>query len=414
MLLASFLFLSSCIRSSDGPIRVTEGVTTSTSEVTNQADTTVPESEKAESGETENNQSENEKKEEAGKPRSASFVGCGDNIIYFGTYRDAASKSDGTRKYNFKPIYKNVQDIISGADIAFINQETACAQSFEPESYPTFNSPVDLTFDIRDVGFDVIGMANNHMLDKGALGLRESFDNWNAVGLTVIGCYEEKDDGTKYITYYEKNDIIIAFVAYTYGTNLSEDPAKEGLYAPYLKQSDVASDMKEARENSDFVIVSVHWGEEGSMTPSTEQVSYAKIMAENGADVILGHHPHVIQPIEWLEGYEGSKTLCAYSLGNFVHEQARDYNVPGGIISFDITDSGDGDVKVVSPRFIPTVCHYPSNFYDNVVYLLEDYTEDLARSHAVRTYYNNTISLEGLKKYVTDTISAEFLPEYLN
>ena len=191
VLLASFLFLSSCIRSSDGPIRVTEGVTTSNSEVTNQADTTVPESEKAESGETENNQSENEKKEEAGKPRSASFVGCGDNIIYIGTYRDAASKSDGTRKYNFKPIYKNVQDIISGADIAFINQETACAQSFEPESYPTFNSPVDLTFDIRDVGFDVIGMANNHMLDKGALGLRESFDNWNAVGLTVIGCYEE-------------------------------------------------------------------------------------------------------------------------------------------------------------------------------------------------------------------------------
>lgn len=406
LIFAAFLSLSSCIRSADGPVRVTEGETSVTADTTEAIgseeketeETTVPE------------KAENEK----GEPRSASFVGCGDNIIYFGTYRDAASKSDGTRKYNFKPIYKNVQDIISGADIAFINQETACAQSFEPESYPTFNSPVDLTYDIRDVGFDVIGMANNHMLDKGALGLRESFDNWNALGLTVIGCYEEKDDGSKYITYYEKNGIKIAFVAYTYGTNLSQDPAGEGLYAPYLKQSDVAGDMKEARENSDFVIVSVHWGEEGSMTPSAEQQSYAKIMAENGADVILGHHPHVLQPIEWLEGYENNKTLCVYSLGNFVHEQARDYNVPGGMISFNINDNGDGDVTVESPLFIPTVCHYPSNFYDNVVYLLEDYTEELASSHAVRTYYNNPISLEGLKKYVTDTIPAEFLPEYLH
>ena len=338
----------------------------------------------------------------------ASFVGVGDNIIYFGTWRDAASKSDGTRQYNFKPIYKNVQSIISGADIAFINQETVCAQSFEPESYPQFNSPVDLTYDVMDVGFDVVCMANNHMLDKGALGLRESFDNWNARGAFVIGAYEEKDSG-HYVSYYEKNGIKIAFVTYTYGTNLAEDPAKQGLYAPYLKQADIAGDVREARENSDFVIVSVHWGEEGAMTPSEEQKQYAKIMAENGADVILGHHPHVLQPIEWLDGMDGGKTLCAYSLGNFVHEQARDYNVPGGIISFDIVKEGDARAIVSAPEFIPTVCHYPQNFYNNTVYLLSDYTEELAASHAVRTYYNNSISLESLKKYVTDTISEEFL-----
>lgn len=340
----------------------------------------------------------------------ASFVGCGDNIIYFGTWRDAASKSDGTRPYNFKPIYANVQNIISAADIAFINQETVCAQSFQPESYPQFNSPVDLTYDVMDVGFDVICMANNHMLDKGALGLRESFDNWNERGAFVIGAYEEKDSG-RYISYYEKNGIKIAFVAYTYGTNLAEDPAKEGLYAPYLKQADIAGDVKGARENSDFVIVSVHWGDEGSMTPSDEQRQYADVMAKNGADVILGHHPHVLQPIEWLDGADGKKTLCAYSLGNFVHEQARDYNVPGGIISFDIVKEGEGRATVSEPEFIPTVCHYPANFYNNTVYLLSDYTEALAASHAVRTYYNNTISLESLKKYVTDTIPAEFLKQ---
>ena len=136
-------------------------------------------------------------------------------------------------------------------------------------------------------------------------------------------------------------------------------------------------------------------------------------MAENGADVILGHHPHVLQPIEWLEGKDGAKTLCAYSLGNFVHEQAWDYNVPGGMLKFNIEKTDDERAKIVSPSFIPTVCHYPKSFYNNVVYLLEDYTEELANAHAVRTYYNHTISLEKLTKYVTDTIDKEFLPDYL-
>lgn len=344
--------------------------------------------------------------------KRASFIGCGDNIIYFGTWRDAASKSyEGGRKYNFRPIYKNVEDIISGADIAFINQETCTSQSFDVESYPTFNSPVDLTYDIADIGFDVINLANNHMLDKGARGLRDSFDNWTARGVSVIGCYEEKDSG-RYITYYEKNDIKIAFVSYTYGTNLSQDPAKEGLYAPYLKQSDVAGDVSEADENADFVIVSVHWGAEGAMSPNDEQKKFAGIMAESGADVIVGHHPHVLQPIEWLDGKNGKKCLCVYSLGNFVHEQDHDYNVPGGMITFDIVKRGEETVAE-KPVLIPTVCHYPQNFYNNTVYLFKDYTEELANQHAVRTYYNNSISLESLRKYITDTIPAEFLPDYM-
>ena len=350
---------------------------------------------------------------EAPVVNTASFIGCGDNIIYYGTWRDAQSKSDGTRQYSFRHIYKNVEDIISDADIAFINQETVCSQSFPPESYPQFNSPVDLTYDIADVGFDVVCMANNHMLDKGALGLRESFDNWNDRGVHVIGCYEEVEDTSRYVTYYEENGITIAFVAYTEFTNLSQDPSSQGLWAPYLKQSDVVGDIREADENADFVIVSVHWGEEGHFEPSDLQKSYAKIMADSGADVILGHHPHVIQPVEWITGKDGNKTLCAYSLGNFVHEQASDFNVPGGMLSFNIVAEEGKDATAEDVEFIPTVCHYPQSFYNNTVYLLEDYTETLCSSHAVKTYYNNTISLDRLKKYVTDTISAEFLPDYL-
>lgn len=341
----------------------------------------------------------------------ASFVGCGDNIIYYGTYRDAKSMAvSGGRAYNFRPMYSEVESIIAAADLAFINQETVISHSNQPESYPNFNSPVDIADDLVDVGFDIISVANNHMLDQGALGLKETYDNWKSRNVTIVGCHEENHSG-KYVTYVEKNGIKIGIVSYTYGTNLGEDPAKYGLYASYLKYADVAGEVAEARANSDFVMVSVHWGKEGAMTPDDEQKKYAQIMADNGADVIIGHHPHVLQPIEWINGANGNKTLCVYSLGNFLHEQDWEYNVPGGMITFDIQKINNDRATVENVLFIPTVCHYPRNFYGNKVYLLENYTEQLANSHAVRTYYNHNISLAGLVSIVKKTINAEFLPE---
>ena len=134
-------------------------------------------------------------------------------------------------------------------------------------------------------------------------------------------------------------------------------------------------------------------------------------MADNGADVIIGHHPHVIQPIEWIEGANGNKTLCVYSLGNFLHEQDREYNVLGGMISFDIQKINQDRATVENVEFIPTVCHYPANFYNNKVYLLENYTEQMAKAHAVGTYYHNQMSLGGIISLLKNTISAEFLPE---
>ncbi len=392
LFLATILLFTGCAFRSTDDAETTAPVANITSEAA--SDTTAPEPEED-------------------ITRTLSFLGCGDNIIYFGTYRDAKSKAiAGGRSYNFAPIYDNVREMISAADIAFINQETPVSQSHEPDSYPTFNSPVDLTYDLADAGFDIVNLANNHMLDKGALGLKESFENWNARNLTVVGCWEEQESG-KYITYYEKNDIRIAFVSYTYGTNLNEDPAKYGLYASYLKQADLEGEIAEAKANADFVIVSVHWGEEGSLTPNPEQKSYAQKMADAGADVILGHHPHVLQPIEEIQRADGGTTLCVYSLGNFVHEQDRYINVVGGMVTFDITKTNDDRAGWSNVGFTPTVCHYPGNFYGNTVYLLKNYTEELAAQHAVRSYYKNSISLSALQELVTNTIDSKYLADYL-
>ncbi len=341
--------------------------------------------------------------------KTASFVGCGDNIIYYGTWRDAAYNAGGNG-YDFKPMYENVKEQISEADIAFINQECVIADG-NPESYPNFNAPKEIADDLVDIGFDVVSLANNHMLDQGPKGLYETYNYWQTKDATVIGCHEENDTG-KYITYTETNGIKIAYVSYTSFTNLGGDPADYGLYASYLKYSDFEGEIKEARENSDLVIVSVHWGEEGQTTQNEEQESYAQRMADAGADVIIGHHPHVIQPVEWLEGSGGNKTLCVYSLGNFLHEQAYQYNAVGGMISFDIVKVNDGRATVENPIYTPTVCHYPGNFYGNTVYYLSDYTPELANQHAIKTYYYNSMSYDYLVNLVKTTISPEFLPDW--
>lgn len=197
--------------------------------------------------------------------RTLSFLGCGDNIIYYGTYRDAASRDTGRTHLQLCTDLRQCAGYYFRRCIAFIIRKRLSFPSYELSSYPGFNSPVDLTYDVVDAGFDIINLANNHMLDKGALGLKESYENWNARGVTVIGCYEEQESG-KYITYYEKNDIRIAFLSYTYGTNLNSDPAEYGLYASYLKYADLEGEITEARENADLSL-SVYTGVRREASP---------------------------------------------------------------------------------------------------------------------------------------------------
>ena len=148
--------------------------------------------------------------------------------------------------------------------------------------------------------------------------------------------------------------------------------------------------------------------------PNGLQKSYAKQFADAGVDVIIGHHPHVIQPVEWIEGSSGNKTLCVYSLGNFMAEQAYSYNMVGGMISFDIVSVTGSKPYIENVIFIPTVFDWGTAFYNNRVYILEEYTEEQAKNHGIKSYGRST-SLSQLRGYVSSTISDEFLSEsYLN
>ena len=338
------------------------------------------------------------------------FMGCGDNITYEGNLAQARENAtDGGREYNFKPTYENVLSKIQGADIAFINQETVMAGEGYPIScYPTFNSPQDLGYDVEEMGFDVVNIATNHMLDMGSNGLLKTIEFWKKRDVLMIGGYENQEDFEN-IRIYEEQGVKIAFLSFNYSTNGIPLSASSDIKIPYINDEDIVSQIKSAKEKADLVFVSMHWGDEGAFKPNDEQKRVAKLIADCGADVIIGHHPHVIQPVEWLTGKDGNKTLCVYSLGNFVAEQAYDYNMVGGIIEFEIVKKNNEKPYIENPVFTPTVFHFEAGLRNNKVYYLHDYTTELANKHAVSNYYGHTISLERLLKYATDTIDKDFL-----
>ncbi|MCQ2424034.1 MAG: CapA family protein [Clostridia bacterium] len=342
--------------------------------------------------------------------KSVTFVAAGDNIIYKGNWIDAA-RGQAKGEYDFAKMYARVASVIAGADIAYINQETLmCGDGFDLDSYPQFNSPQKAGLDLLAVGFDVIGMANNHMADKGAKGLAQTIAFWKSVtgdGTLMVGGYEDEADYAGIRT-LERGGITFAFLAYTSGTNLSLNA--EAPVIPVLDKTVCRAQIAAAREIADVVVVCAHWGKENKMQPNDYETEWAQYLADAGADIIIGSHPHVIQPIEYLTASDGREVLCAYSLGNFLSEQARDYNCLGGLLSMTISVTGD-EVRTENVTFIPTVCHFGNTWY-NEIYFLSDYTDELGAKHAVATYYDNgAITIKKLTSYLRETIDATFLPE---
>jgi poly-gamma-glutamate synthesis protein (capsule biosynthesis protein) len=152
----------------------------------------------------------------------------------------------------------------------------------------------------------------------------------------------------------------------------------------------------------------MHWGLENIFTPTDEQRRLAQMMADHGVLAVIGHHPHVLQPIEWIEGVEGNRMLCVYSLGNLASGMILPANMVGGFISFDIV-MRNGTITLEEPVFTPTIYYYPQNWFDGRIYLLENYTPELAASHGTFTRHGFARTVEDLWGYVTQNIDAEFL-----
>lgn len=345
----------------------------------------------------------------AAQPVTLSFLSVGDNLIHDGIYKQANRRAGGNG-YDFTFCYERIADTIAAADIATINQETPIAESYDPSGYPLFNSPVELGQEVREIGFDVVNMANNHMLDKTAKGLTESMDFWdNQEGVVRTGAYKNADE-LDAVEYIERDGMKIGLVGITQYTNGLSLPESSELEILYTSETDaIEQKIKATAAACDAVLVNVHWGSEYTTTPSQDQRNLAEQMASWGADVIIGHHPHVLQPVEWIENEDGSRTLVAYSLGNFISQQNTAARVIGGMLHYDMTiDPQSGSVTVGNVKFETIVTHYVNGSHDVQIYPLSEYTDTLASRQASRIKQSD-FSVSYIEEFVSGVIDAEFL-----
>lgn len=342
-----------------------------------------------------------------------SFLAAGDNIIHEQVYVDASNRAKNGEKYDFVSMYDGVKDFIASADLAFVNQETPLGgDELGISGYPNFNGPQDAGKALVEVGFDIVNIATNHMLDKKEAGLKGSIDFWNSQPVTLIGGYYDDADYEN-IRVVEKNCIKIAFVSYTYGLNDMKLPASSKIHIPLIDSDEIVRMVKKAKTLADVTICVMHWGTDGSTVVTNEQKSLAKTITDAGADVILGMHSHTIQPVEWQTGKDGNKTLVIYSLGNFLNAQYDSINLVGGIMTFDIVKK-DGEVSIENPIMNPVVVQYDSARLNFQIYLLKDYTPELAAAHGTVKFGTlKTFTVDTAKGFVTKAVDKEFLPDFL-
>lgn len=336
----------------------------------------------------------NTKQEETKK---VSFVAVGDNIIHDKVMdtADLAAGSVGDGQYDFKPIYQNVKSDIQNADISFVNQETIIGGG--QSGYPSFNSP-DAVFDaLKDTGFDAVNGASNHAMDTGVASIQHMIQLFKNSNMKLLGLYENPQDANT-IPVIERNGIKIAFLSYTYGLNNSTDSSHVSLF----DQTKITNQVNQAKSQADFVVVSAHWGDEYQDNINTMQENYAKLMTNLGVDLVVGTHPHTIQPAHWYTNTEGHKTLVLYSLGNFVSGQKEEKSMYEGMFGCDFVMK-DGKKSIENTKWIPLINYYQAhtktantidNFSDVRVYKASQFTPELSNSCGLTGYKNMVVSKE--------------------
>lgn len=345
------------------------------------------------------------------KPSKLHFMAAGDNLIHDNIYKQASARTGG-KGFDFDPPYQYVAGLFKEADVAFINQETIIAESVYPLSgYPLFNSPEAVGDKIVDMGFNVVCMANNHMFDMGEAGLVAAMDYWSAKpDVLSMGAWRAEGDMQRPLT-MKKNGITIGFVPITEHTNGLKLPAETPLRFIRSDEYDLMKQQVElARANSDFVVVSIHWGTENSNNTNDNQLELAQMFADWGVDLLLGHHSHTLQPMEWRTGQSGNRMLVAYSLGNFISSMLDPQNMLGGVLDFDIEkDATTGKTAITRAKMIPVVTQYDTTGRNDVrIYPFVEYTDELVKKHGM-TQWHGQFSLSYLSNIIKKNIPAEFL-----
>lgn len=303
---------------------------------------------------------------------SFSFIAVGDALIHDGIYYDAntwQTGQDGYYIYDFTSMFTDLAEVIKPYDLKFYNQETIIGgKNLGLSGYPCFNSPNEVAEDLMEIGFNVVNLASNHTMDKGTAGAIYSANYWhNQKDVLAVGSYTSKEHRDT-IEVRKENGITYAMLSYTYGTNgipvpagyeylVNVWPTGNG-YEAYKAQ--VKKDIESVRDRVDVLMVSMHWGTEYQTGYYNDyQRDAAEYLASLGVDVIIGTHPHVVQPIEYI-----GDTLVVYSLGNMISAQVGLDKLVGGVVAFDVEKTTlDGKVTDVSIKDVKADLIY--TYYNN-------------------------------------------------
>ena len=327
------------------------------------------------------------------------LIMAGDALLHTGVYKDAeymrVLDSGIVYSYDFTKMLTLIAPIIKHYDLAFYNQETILGgKELGLSSYPTFNSPQEFGQNMLDLGFNMVSLANNHTLDKGEKGVRAMLDFWHRqesriADLCIAGSYSSFEDREK-MRIFEKNGITYAMLAYTYGTNGIPIPkGKEYLVNVYTK-SMLKQDIQKLRSKVDLLIVSMHWGIEYDFSPSKEQRELAQFLADLGVDIIIGNHPHVIQPIERI-----GNTLVIYSLGNFISAQKGTHKRIGMLAGIDIIKKNN-TIKLKNLRAELIYTYYDASIRNFKVYPFKKLDDSILPNHK-RIYKEYLEIISGVK-----------------
>ncbi len=460
--LSAGLLVSACGEASATPLVVIAGEDTFLAETEQIPDIAEPlvETETVETAETET--------VEVFEPKTIHIMAIGDNLLHEGII-STGKQADGT--YNFDFEFADIKPFINAADIAVINQETPLAgNNYGFKGYPCFNSPTEVGDAIAKAGFNVVTAATNHAYDQKAKGMYSYADFFVTNHPEVVLCgirgnlpnlqgepkkvnpeditvtVEETPStepetvattepetvaepdalpGTERnprIQYIEIQGYTFALLNYTYGTNLATYPSDaEGhldMLCDYNRKNRmlnftalndyVLPDIYEAKQTSDFVIVFPHWGNEYQTSASPYQEAWAKMFADAGADLIIGCHPHVVQPVTKVTSDLGNEVLCYYSLGNYASLQRQRRAMFEAMAWVTLVDDEDGNLHIVEEESgaLPMVMQYTTGARFQAVVPLDEYTESLANAHGIITRGEGKLSITDMNKWADDLMGS--------
>lgn len=308
-------------------------------------------------------------------------VAVGDNLIH-----DAIIDAGKENNWDFSFLYKNLKEEIKEADIASVNQETPFVKNHEKAAgYPDFATPTEVGDALAAVGFDIVTQATEHAFDQEAEGIAGTASFWkkNYPEMSILGIHGKEGENRYRII--EKKNFKIAVLNYT--TLLSENHTikdEEAYMLDIYSEKNMKKDIAEAKEASDVTIVYLHGGKTDSEKADKKLQKRIKFLAEQGADVVICSHPHILKGYGKVERPDGKEMLVYYSLGNFVSNQPALEKLLGGMAKFTLKkNEKSGEVTVKDYSLIPLVMHYNSDYTECSVYKLSDYTESMAQEHGI-------------------------------